>query len=504
MENAGSKMERIKDWFSNPYNLLLVLIAAFALCIRLFFYFKTNGQTLWWDEAEYMSTAKKWAFGVPYDLNPQRPPLFQALSALAFIIGLSENFIKLAFVLLPSLALVIVTYYLGKEMYNEKVGVIAAALMCCSWSILFWTARVQPDFFSVTFQVLSILFMWKSWKNENPRQGLYAGIFAAVGFYFKVSALLVPLAFLVFIFIRDRFKGAKHKNHWFFFIGFVAAMIPYCIWSQMTFGTLFAFKANYSIAFTEATPRPFGWYNLEFFYLLTEGLLFALFLVGLIYALRVFLYADVIVKERKESLNPDLFSIIVLIVVAAFYIFYIRGTEDRWVFLWLPFIFFFIGNALMLIWKFVARYQAFVATALVVLLILVAGYQQIQHASTLISQRAPTYMPIKLAGLWIKDHSQPGDKVLSVSLTQATYYTERNVTTYSILPQMKTDEEVNAFVKAHQPKFIMWSQFEQHPDWTPAWIDKRQGNGLTLAYAYPNDRTQAPLVAVFSVNLSKF
>lgn len=504
MENAQPKIERIKNWFSNPYNFLLVLIVLVALFIRLYFHFKTNGQTLWWDEAEYMSTAKKWAFDVPYDLNPQRPPLFQALSALAFILGLSENFIRIALVLLPSVALVLVTYYLGREMYNEKVGIIAAALMCVSWSVLFWTARVQPDFFSMTFQVLSILFMWKSWKNENPRHGLYAGIFAAAGFYFKVSALLVPLSFLVFIFIRDRFNGVKHKNHWFFLIGFVAAMIPYMIWSQMTFGTPFAFKANYSVAFTEDTPRPFGWYNLGFFYLLTENLLFILFLAGAIYALRILLYADVLVKNRKESLNADLFSFIVFIVVAAFYIFYIRGTEDRWVFLWLPFIFFFIGQTLMVVHRFIAKHQTFIATALVVLLILIAGYQQIQHASTLITQRASSYMPIKQAGLWIKEHSEKDDKVFSVSLTQATYYTERNVTTYSILPQMRTGEEMDSFVKAHKPRYVMWSVFEKHPDWTPEWIDSRQRNGLNAMYAYPYGGNQMPQVIVFEVDLSKF
>ncbi|HLF54036.1 MAG TPA: hypothetical protein VI544_02545, partial [Candidatus Nanoarchaeia archaeon] len=100
------RKERVKKWLKNPYNLALIGVLVFAFAIRLYYFFVTRGQPLWWDEAEYMSTAKHWAFGVPYDLNPQRPPLFQFLAALSFIVGLGENFIKFTWTLLPSVFLV--------------------------------------------------------------------------------------------------------------------------------------------------------------------------------------------------------------------------------------------------------------------------------------------------------------------------------------------------------------------------------------------------------------
>jgi len=64
MEN---RTERIKLWLKDPYNLTLVIIIVLAFAIRLYYFFITKNQPLWWDEAEYMATAKHWAFNVSYN-----------------------------------------------------------------------------------------------------------------------------------------------------------------------------------------------------------------------------------------------------------------------------------------------------------------------------------------------------------------------------------------------------------------------------------------------------
>ena len=119
-------------------------VVVLAVIVRLYYFFLTDDQTLWWDEAEYMATAKHWAFGVPYDLNPQRPPLFQLLAALLLKIGFEEFALKFLLVLVPSVALIIATYYLGKELYNHKIALASAIGVSFVWSLLFWSARFQP------------------------------------------------------------------------------------------------------------------------------------------------------------------------------------------------------------------------------------------------------------------------------------------------------------------------------------------------------------------------
>ncbi len=488
-EEIEQRKKKIKFWIKNPYNLAIVGILIFAFIIRLYYFFLTKNQPLWWDEAEYMSTAKHWAFDIPYILNMHRPPLFQFLGFLFFSAGFKELFIKFILVLLPSLFLIFAVYLLGKEMFNKKVGLIAALLTSVSWTFLFWSERFQPDFLSLSFQILSILFIWKYWKQGKSSFIILAGTFAGISFLFKVSALLIPLIFIIFIFLKDRFSALKNKNYYYFAFAFLIILIPYFIWSFLTFGTPFSFKSGYLEAV--AVPRPFGWYNLNFYYLLTENVLFVLFILGLFLSLKFLFYFDILIKNKNKCFNANLFSVLVLIIVSAFYIFYIKGTEDRWVFLWLPFIFFLIANALLFIYKFFQKYSRQIAILIVVGLLVFGLYSQLNHADNIIKTKKNTYMPVKQAGLWIKQNSNSNAIVLSRSYPQTVYYSEREVYDFKKF----NESEFSKFVEKTKPTFLIISVFEPHPDWINGWVNKNQEKLVPVnAYFSDPSKKQALLI----------
>lgn len=490
------RLNYVKRWFSKPENLILFGIIVFAIAIRIYFHVHTSGQAVWWDEAEYMSTANKWALDVDYRINPQRPPLFQAISAVFIILGFGESLIRFLLVIFPSVFLVYVVYLLGKEMYNEKIGLIAGFLSAVSWTFVFWTTRIQPDFLSLIFQLLSVLFIWKYWKTHRDINGLYSGIFAALGFYFKVSALLVPLTIALFILIKDRLEGFKTKAYWYFLLGFLVTLIPYFIWSQISFGNPFAFRQGYSRAFTNAEPTPFGWYNLEFFYSLTRNILFALFIMGLVMSAKFLIYLDILVKEKKKILDPNIFSLLTLIVVSAFYIFYIRGTEDRWVFLWLPFIFFLSGKALIYIYTLLKKNNIGFSKILVVLIILVIGFMQLNYANNLIDSKKESYLPVKLSGEWLKENSQKEDLILSVSETQHTYYSQRHVMQLNEI-EIKDLSDFDKFIESNKPAYMVVSIFEPHMPWINQWLQVNQAR-VEISKIYFQDKTnQNPLLAIY-------
>ena len=504
-ENKSDKKSESKYLtLKNPYIITLICILALALIIRVYFVYHTPGQTLWWDEAEYMSTANHWAFGVPYDLNPQRPPLFQFLAAVLLMAGAGEIAIRLLLVVVPSVLLVYSLYLLGKEMYSKETGLIAAFLGVASWTFLFWTNRVQPDFFSMAFSVLAIYFMWKHWKQPSVKNVLLSGFFAALGFYFKVSALLVPMIFIVFLLVKDRLAAFKDKHYYYFSAAFITTLIPYFIWSYITFGTPFAFRAGYSNAI--GTSIPFGWYNIGYYYALTEGLTFVLFIIGLIIGLKFIFYLDVLAKDKKRCFNPDLFGIIAFIVTSAFYIFYIRYTDDRWVFIWIPFIFFFVGQALEKIYKWISKKNVLAAFAIVLLLLAFCAYSQVSQASSLIDMKKDSYAPVKDAALWIKANSNRTDSVFSVSLTQTTYYTEDNVSTYSLVPQLANATEFDKMVLADKPRYITWSIFEQHPNWTVDWMTGHIAKkDVNIVYGVAADASQTqPALLIFAPDYKRF
>ncbi len=488
------RKENIKNWLKNPHNLALVGIVIFAFLIRLYYFIQTSGQTLWWDEAEYGSTAKNWALDTPYDYNPQRPPLFQFIWSLLISSGLQENAIKFFITVIPAVFLVFTIYLLGREMFSKEIGLIAAFLSSVSWTLVFWASRIQPDFISMSFQVLSIFFMWKHWKKTSAKFVFLAAFFAGLGFYFKVSALLVPMIFIVFLLIKERFGAFTNKHNYYFAFIFLLTLAPYFIWSQLTFDNPLGFRVGYVDA---PTDFPIGWYNLRFYHFLTEGLLFILFIVGVLLAFRFLLYFDLMIKEKQRCFDPKLFSLISLAFISVFYIFYIRNTDDRWVFLWLPFIFYIIGLAVMFVYEFLKKYKRTIAIIISVGLIAFSGYEQLTHANSLIDLKKDSYMPVKLGGEWIKENSEINDKLLSISYTQSVYYSERNVSTYATI---KNNSEFDNYLDGNKPRFLQVSMFEPHPPWVNDWINKN-GEKLRPVQAYFADaEKKQPVLIIYEIN----
>jgi 4-amino-4-deoxy-L-arabinose transferase-like glycosyltransferase len=511
-DKSTKKLFRNSDfWFA------IILISAFI--IRLYYLILTKGQAMWWDEAEYMSAAKYWGMGVPYELNEQRPPLFQLLGAGLIKLGFGEIALKFILVLLPSVALVAATYYLGKELFNSKIALIGALGAAFVWSLLFWSVRFQPDFFSVTFQLIAFLFFWKFIKSGSKKHAVYTGLFCAAGFYFKISALLVPLCIGLFLLYKEGWKAVKAKNNWTILGAFIVGMIPFMIWQVITFGNPLAFGVTYSGDFN--VGRSLGWEALGFYELFLQVLIPLFFiggvvtwllsgfskgknnirfwiglavilalsfylvyskgkLVGLFIASFLFLLIKVYLrlKDKSKEKDPWMFVFIVLLVVSSFYIFYIKGTiEDRWVFLMIPFIFFFVGKFVYEVTSSVSSDSKFLAALIILFALLFIIWPQINYASGVISSKKDAYLPIKEASLLIKENSEPADKILSVSYTQTTAYAERQVITYSNMPI----ENFTEILQKERPRFVMVSIWEpHHPGWMLQQAQNEQGFRGTL------------------------
>jgi len=206
-------------------------------------------------------------------------------------------------------------------------------------------------------------------------------------------------------------------------------------------------------------------------------------------------------KDKNRCLDADfanLFSIIALVLISVFYIFYIRGAEDRWVFLWMPFIFFMIANAIKWIYKMTIRNNKnAIAIAIVIGILLFGGYAQLNHANSIIESKKDSYSQVKDAAVWMKSISPVEAKILSISYTQTVYYSERNVSTYS---GIKSAAEFEEYLNATRPDLLVVSVFEPHPQWI---YDYVQQNNQTFrpinAYFMDAAQTQLALV-IYGVN----
>ena len=480
-EIIEERKRKLKNWLNNRYNIWIILVIMAAIIIRIYYVNMAGDQTMWWDEAEYMATAKYWALGVPYDINQQRPPLFQLLAAILLKFNLSEPTIKFILVVLPSAFLVLCVYWLGRELFNKRVALFATAGTAFVWSLLFWTARFQPDFLSVTFQLLSILFFWKLFKTNKTSNAIYAGFFAALAFYFKISGLLVPLSILIFVLFKDGLSFIRNKRYWISLAAFIVTMIPFAIWQYLLFGNPTAFAPSYIGGTGIGQGWDFGWMTLNFFYIFPKIWFFILFLIGLGLAIFKFgLSFDILLKDKNKRLNPYIFSITILIVLVLFYIFYIRGTiEDRWVFLMIPFIMYFSGLGLDFISNKIGKYSKLISAIFILLIFAFFIYAQTQHATQLVKIKKDTYLPVKESALFIKDISSKNEIVLSVSYTQTTTYSERKVITYA----EATPDEFHAILEKDKPSYIVVSILEpHHPTWIIQQVTYNDGWGIIMPY----------------------
>lgn len=463
----GEKEERkkgiIERWLRDKENRGIIAIMLLTIIVRVYFFIQSSGQALWWDEAEYMASAKHWAFGVPYDLNPQRPPLFQLLGAILLKIGLSEAVIQFLIVVIPSIVTVYVIYLFGKELFSKRIGLFASFATAVFWSYIFWTERFQPDSFSILFQMLSLLFFWKMFKEDKRKDAILAGVFAALGFYFKISALLVPLSAAIFALWVNGWKILTKKNYWISLGAFIITMIPLLIWMQLTFGSAFAFAPSY-IEGTDKANRDLGWQVFTYFYLFPQKILFILFIIGLLMLIfRTIIAYDVIIKSPKIRLSPEIFVFFVVITISLFYLYYIQGIiEDRWVFLLAPMIFYFSASGVFFITDMIKGYKKEIGAILVLIILVIFAYQQLTFTSQIISVKKDSYAPVRDSGIWLKENTPKDSKIMSISYTQTTAYSERNTSSYSWIENTTTFER---YLDEAKPDYIIVSMFEPHPAW---------------------------------------
>ena len=132
-----------KELFKDKHNIVLILILLFAFITRMYFFFYTIDQPVWWDESQYIEQAKR--LGLDLETNDiwyyRRTMLLSVFWSFFYKIGLGEITLRFTEVLF-SMLLVYATFLVGKEMFNRKIGLLAAFGVAISRIILFETSRL--------------------------------------------------------------------------------------------------------------------------------------------------------------------------------------------------------------------------------------------------------------------------------------------------------------------------------------------------------------------------
>ena len=190
----------------------LFLIILFALALRLYFFVGivyVDEQ----DEGIYLTKAINTFEGNsdlsryrnlgdrlpnPADAFDFRKMVYYPPSLMFSFFGISE-FSAIAFSLIYSLCSIIVIFLLGKNFFNEKVGLISAFLLSFFPLDILLSTRLMGDII-VAFSIWGgiLLFFFLAEKRNSKTLYLLSGVTFGLGYLAKISVFLVIILFSVY------------------------------------------------------------------------------------------------------------------------------------------------------------------------------------------------------------------------------------------------------------------------------------------------------------------
>ncbi|HRZ85767.1 MAG TPA: hypothetical protein P5277_03215 [Candidatus Paceibacterota bacterium] len=510
-----NSQEKIKKWLKNPTNLTVSALFLFIVIVRLYYFFITVNQPLWWDEAEYMSAAKGFAGILDYKIGLMRLPTFSLLMSTFFITGLSnEIFMRFIALFIPSIIVLFLFYFVLREMYYDKrIAFISTLILSLLWEHLFFSNRFHTENFSLIFEFLVFFVLFRvCLKKKNlwlikPKNSLFfIIIFSILSILFRPgTAMFIPAVFLFFVAINKSF--IFKKRNLLYTIGFVsiAGILGFFIASK--FG-LFAYLN---------LREPISWIPLTMFYGFFQSVipkipsiffytfLFGLFLVFFDIFTNLSKIKRINDSEEDLEIKSDLLNLLVIISVMVFFIFIMRANafEFRWFFPLLIPLLAFTSKGAVFFADFVGSFikNKKIILIIIILIVGIGCYNQLIHADQIIKIKVDSYSQVKDSGLWLKNHTSKDDLVVSASSTQTPYYSERKTIGFIFNSSNSSEEIFNEKIKELKPKYIVISVFEPSytPEWVYTWPQRNNQSAIPVQVYYSDLQQTQPLLVIYEI-----
>lgn len=488
--------EKIKDWFKDRDNLILVGIFIFAIIIRLYYFFLTKNQPLWWDEAEYMLKAKNIALGTPETgwAAQLRPIALPFLASIFFKIGLGEISIRF-FLILFSIANIILVYLIGKKLFNKKIGLVSSFLYSIFYLDLFYAFRILTENIQIFFVLLSaLLFIEVYFEEKNMKKIYWILPLIFLGSLFRFTVGIFAFVLFFFLIFTKGINLLKTKEWYISGILGIITFLPYMVYSQIKFGNpLQAFlfvlvgtggnqRAENPVSVLMEYIRYFPQYN--------NILFFFLFIFGFGTALFTFFIGINKIKNDKK-VQKYLFLLLWIIIPFSFFGLYINHFEDRYIFMIFPATIVLTGFAIIDFSSRLKKYSRLAPFVFIFALLLVSTYTDIKKSDSLIKNKLETYSDFRDGGKWIKENFGREEVIFSSGVAQLTYYSEK-----AIFEFPKTEEEFLRNIPNDKINFIIISNWQPSYEWVYPFLEKNKQN-LTIAKEYFFQRQPSTIIYQF-------
>jgi hypothetical protein len=267
--NGASSMNK---FWKNEMLLVLVLL---MVCLTLFF-FRLGGMPLLdRDEGLHAVTSKEMVLTgdwVTTKFNGEnfydKPVFFNWLVALSFeALGFTELAARLPAAML-GLGCVLVTYLLGRKMYDPVAGFLSSAILATSPEFIILSRAVVHDISLAFFITLALFFFYLGFADEGRRKlylpFFYAALGCAVLSKGPVGVILPGVIIAVFLTLMGKLRFLKEMQIGRGLLVFLAVAAPWYILISLRNSDYLDYfvKLNFSYFFSPkvAHARPFYYY----------------------------------------------------------------------------------------------------------------------------------------------------------------------------------------------------------------------------------------------------
>ncbi|MBD0369748.1 MAG: glycosyltransferase family 39 protein [Pyrinomonadaceae bacterium] len=226
-----------KRFFSNSLPLLcLFLIAIVALLWKL-----GAGSLAAWDEAIYAQVSKEmlsrrdW-LTLHWQYKPwfEKPPLLMWMTALFYsLFGVSEFTARLASAL-SGLALLWVTYLIGRLSHGRRVGLLSAIVLLTCYHFLSFSRFGTMDVMLALFTCVAVYAYLRLREDENQRWWYLIWCSCALALMAKgAGGIIAPASILLALIFDRRFAYAVRAKH--FWLASLLAVLIVAPWHALMY-----------------------------------------------------------------------------------------------------------------------------------------------------------------------------------------------------------------------------------------------------------------------------
>jgi hypothetical protein len=136
--------------------------------------------------------------------------------------------------------------------------------------------------------------------------------------------------------------------------------------------------------------------------------------------------------DQKKAERNSMLLILMALIFFSFFIFYLRGAEDRWLLEANIVLSIVSAIGFNFVYECLKKYNKIFSLVLITALLCIGAYQQIEYADSIINSRKDSFLQMKQGFEWIKQNSPKESIILGSGIEPyAVYYAERN---YASLP----------------------------------------------------------------------